>query len=81
MDVPKRLHMSVSTLPYVDVPTHLHTFVLERRGRSETPSDNCFYTPRIWPRHISSIWSTSGLIPAQVRPLLERCPKYNGSRV
>ena len=48
MDVPKRLHMSVSTLPYVDVPTHLHTFVLERRGRSETPSDNCFYTPRIW---------------------------------
>ena len=53
MDVPKRLHMSVSTLPYVDVPTHLHTFVLERRGRSETPSDNCFYTPRIWPRHIS----------------------------
>ena len=54
MDVPKRLHMSVSTLPYVDVPTHLHTFVLERRGRSETPSDNCFYTPRIWPRHISN---------------------------
>ena len=54
MDVPKRLHMSVSTLTYVDVPTHLHTFVLERRGRSETPSDNCFYTPRIWPRHISS---------------------------
>ncbi len=53
MDVPKRLHMSVSTLPYFDVPTHLHTFVLERRGRSETLSDNCFYTPRIWPRHIS----------------------------
>ena len=53
MDVPKRLHMSVSTLPYVDVPTHLHTLVLERCGRSETPSDNCFYTPRIWPRHIS----------------------------
>ena len=40
--VPKRLHTSVSTLPYVDVPTHLHSFVLERRGRSETPSVNCF---------------------------------------
>ena len=43
MDIPKRLYMSVSTLSYVDVPTHLHTFVLERLGRSETPSDNCFY--------------------------------------
>ena len=53
MDVPKRLHMSVSALPYVDVPTHLHTLVLERCGRSETPSDNWFDTPRIWPRHIS----------------------------
>ena len=57
MDVPKRLHMSVSALPYVDVPTHLHTLVLERCGRSETPSDNCFYTPRIWLRHISVIVS------------------------
>ena len=42
MGVPKRLHMSVSTLPYDNVPTHLHNFVLERHGHSETPLDNCF---------------------------------------
>ena len=34
MDVPKRLHMSVSTLQ--------HSLVLERRGRSETRFVNCF---------------------------------------
>ena len=34
ISVPKRIHTSVSTLPYVDVPTHLHSFgvvVLKRR--------------------------------------------------
>ena len=43
MGVPKRLHMSVSTLQYVDVPKHLHSFVLERRGCSETPFLNATY--------------------------------------
>ena len=68
MDVPKRLHMSVSALPYVDVPTHLHTLVLERCGRSETPSDNCFYTPRIWPRHISENGAFGGAFLAVFGP-------------
>ena len=42
MGVPKQLYMSVSPLQYVDVPKHLHSFVLECLSCSELPSLNCF---------------------------------------